>query len=60
MKEFSCGAVVPGCSATFHGETEEDVLQQVAIHARDDHGMDDVPPEIVDKVRATIQDREAG
>jgi predicted small metal-binding protein len=60
MKEFNCGAVVPGCSATFEGETEESILQQVAIHARDDHGMDDVAPEFVDKVRASVQDREAG
>ena len=60
MKEFNCGAVVPGCSATFEGETEESILQQVAIHARDAHGMDDVPPEVVDQVRATIHDREAG
>jgi predicted small metal-binding protein len=60
MKEFNCGAVVPGCSATFEGETEESILQQVAIHVRDEHGMDDMPPEVVDKVRATIHDREAG
>jgi len=60
MKEFNCGAVVPGCSATFEGETEESILQQVAIHARDAHCMDDVPPEVVDQVRATIHDREAG
>jgi predicted small metal-binding protein len=59
MKEFSCGAVVPGCTAEFEGETEEAILQQVAIHARDDHGMDDVPPEVVDQVRASIQDRQA-
>jgi predicted small metal-binding protein len=59
MKEFSCGAVVPGCSATFQGETEEDVLQQVALHARDQHGMDEIPAPVVDQVRAGIHDREA-
>jgi len=57
MKEFSCGAVVPGCDATFEGRTEEDVLQQVAIHAADAHGMDDVPPELVATVRGLIRDR---
>ena len=59
MKEFSCGQVVPGCSATFEGESEESILQQVAIHARDDHGMEEVSPEVVDQVRAGIRDRDA-
>jgi predicted small metal-binding protein len=54
MKEFSCGAVVPGCSARFEGESEEDILQQVAVHARDAHGMDEVPPEVVQQVRQGI------
>ena len=29
---------------------------QVAEHARNDHGMKDVPPEVVAKVRAHIKD----
>lgn len=60
MKEFSCGQVVPGCSAAFEGESEESILQQVAIHARDAHAMNEVPPDVIDAVRAGIQDREAG
>lgn len=54
MKQFSCGAVVPGCTATFTGESEDDILGQVAAHAKADHGMDDVPAEVVDKVKANI------
>jgi predicted small metal-binding protein len=34
MKEFSCGAVVPDCTATFRADSEDDLLQQVAVHAR--------------------------
>ena len=59
MKEFSCGDVVPGCSATFEGATEDDILQQVAIHAQEAHGMDEVAPEVADQVRAGIRDRDA-
>jgi predicted small metal-binding protein len=59
MKEFSCGSVVPGCSTKFEGETDEDILQQVAIHAREAHGMDEVPPPVVDQVRAGIHDVDA-
>lgn len=54
MKQFSCGAVVPGCTATFTGETEDEILGQVAVHAREDHGMDEVPDEVVEQVRAKI------
>ena len=56
VKEFRCGDLVPGCTTTFQGESEEEILQQVALHARDEHGMDEVPPEVVDEVRAGISD----
>ena len=56
MKQFSCGAVVPGCTATFSAESEEEILGQVAQHAKADHGMESVPDEVVDQVRANIQE----
>jgi predicted small metal-binding protein len=54
MKEFSCGAVVPGCSAVFRAPDDDGILIQVAAHARQDHGMEHVPPAIVEQVRAAI------
>jgi predicted small metal-binding protein len=54
MKEFSCGSVVPACTARFTGPTEADILTQVAAHASADHGMADVPDEVVAQVRANI------
>ena len=57
MKEFSCGAVVPGCVATFEAETEDELLAQVAQHAKEDHGMNEVPPEVVEQVRANVVTR---
>ena len=56
MKQFSCGAVVPGCTATFTGDTEDEILGQVATHAEEAHGMQEVPPEVVENVRANIQE----
>ena len=58
MKEFSCGELIRGCWATFRGESNDEILQQLAVHARDEHGMDEVPPEVVDKIRAGISERE--
>jgi predicted small metal-binding protein len=56
VKEFACGKVVPGCAHVFQGESEDQILEQVSVHARDDHGMDEVPPEVVDRIRARITD----
>jgi predicted small metal-binding protein len=56
MKSFSCGAVVPNCTATFTGDSEGDILAQVAEHARRDHGMATVPADVVDQVRSHIRD----
>ena len=56
MKQFSCGAVVPGCTAKFEGADDAEILAKVAEHAQADHGMDDVPPAVVDQVLANITD----
>ena len=57
MKEFRCGELVPGCDTVIEGESEDEVLEQVAVHAREAHGMADVPPEVEDNVRAAIVER---
>lgn len=59
MKQFSCGAVVPGCTATFTGDSDDDILGQVATHAKEDHGMAEVPAEVADAVKANIEEAPA-
>jgi len=54
MKQFACGDVVPGCDARFVCSTEEELLAEVAAHAAADHGMTEVPAEVVDEVRRLI------
>jgi predicted small metal-binding protein len=60
MKEFRCGELVPGCEAAFHGESENAILEQIAAHARDEHGMYEVPAEIVDTILVKISDQHQG
>ena len=55
MKQFSCGDIVPGCTARYQLPTEEEILAAVAAHARDVHGIEPVPPEMVDEVRSRIR-----
>ena len=55
MKTFACGAVVPGCTASFAGEADEEILQQVERHAREDHGLPEIPEGLVAQVLAAIR-----
>ena len=55
MKTCACGAVVPGCTASFTAETEQGVLEQVARHAREDHGLSEIPDELLRKILADIR-----
>jgi predicted small metal-binding protein len=57
MKEFRCGVLVPGCDAKFEAESEEELFQHIAAHAREEHAMPEVPPEVVDQIRASISER---
>jgi predicted small metal-binding protein len=56
MKEFSCGAVVPGCDAHFSGDSVDEILGQVGPHAAEAHGITDVTPELIEQVTAKIKD----
>lgn len=51
---LSCGDAVPGCSARFEEDSRELVLKQVAAHAREDHGVADVTPEMLAAMDANI------
>lgn len=52
--KLSCGDAMPGCSARFEDESREVILQQVAAHAREDHGVADVTPEMLEAIGANI------
>jgi predicted small metal-binding protein len=56
VRQFVCGEIVPGCDTKIQGENDDEVLQKVAVHAREAHGMDEVPPEVQDNVRSKITD----
>jgi predicted small metal-binding protein len=55
MKEFSCNSVVPGCTAVFHAQSDEDILLLAASHAFDDHGATDLPQTLATDVRQQIR-----
>lgn len=52
-----CGKVDPstGCSHVVRGETEEELMQNAAEHAKE-HGIVEVTPELMERVRANIEE----
>jgi len=52
--KLSCGDAMPGCSARFEDDSREVILEQVAAHAREAHGVVDVTPEMLDAIGANI------
>ena len=38
------------------GQTEDEVLQSRAQHAKEQHGMATLPPDVTAKVKASIRD----
>jgi predicted small metal-binding protein len=53
-KVMACGLVVPGCDFTTEAATEEELLRKVAEHARDAHGVTEITPDLLDKVKSAI------
>jgi len=49
-----CGDAVPGCSARFEDESRERILEQVAVHAGEAHGVKDVTPQMLEAIGANI------
>ena len=45
----------PDCQFAAHGDTEDQILQQLAEHASTVHGLSEVPDELVQSALANIQ-----
>lgn len=56
MKVVHCRDVGFDCDGVVRAETEQEVLEQVAAHAKAVHNIEMVPPEVVEKVRQVMRD----
>ncbi len=54
-KKFACADIGVDCEWHVHGDSEEEILKQVAEHAKT-HGFDQVTPELKEKVTSAIKD----
>ncbi len=51
MKVFACKNMGMNCNATISAQTEDKLVELVSIHARDVHGMTELPQDIIGKIR---------
>ncbi len=58
-KTVSCRDVGSDCDFVARGDSEEEILSQVAEHARKEHNMNEIPTEVRDQVLAAIHDEAA-
>jgi predicted small metal-binding protein len=55
VKELRCHDIGFECDAVVHGETDDDVMDQVGPHAKDVHGVA-VTPEMDSQIRGLVRD----
>ena len=55
-KVLRCRDVGVDCDFEAKGETAEEIMAQAARHAKEAHGMDQIPPEVVEQCRKAIRD----
>jgi predicted small metal-binding protein len=51
---LACGDAMPGCSARSEEDDRERILELVAVHAQEAHGVSDVTPEMLEAIGAHI------
>lgn len=56
-KQLKCGDLMPGCNFVVEGKDAAEVMTKAAEHAKKDHGMSTIPPEVASKAQAAIRDK---
>lgn len=55
-RQLACDDVVPGCRFVAKAATDEDLMKQVVTHAAEAHGVKEVSPELLAKVKSAVKD----
>jgi predicted small metal-binding protein len=55
-KSICCRDVGVDCDFQATGETQDEIMAQVAAHARDAHGIGEIPAELAAQVQAAIRE----
>jgi predicted small metal-binding protein len=56
-KVLRCGDLMTGCKTVIEGKDVAEVMAKGTEHAKKDHGIATIPPDMVAKVQAAIKDK---
>jgi len=56
-KILRCGDLMPPCKTVIEGKDIAEVMAKAAEHAKKDHGMTKIPPDVATKVQAAIKNK---
>lgn len=57
-KQLHCGDLMPGCDVVITGKNEDEVMMKAAEHAKSDHHIATVPPQLAGKIKQAITDED--
>ncbi len=56
-KILRCGDLMPGCNAVIEGKDVAEVMAKAVEHAKKEHGVTKIPPEVAAKAQAAIKEK---
>lgn len=56
-KELRCGDLMPGCNQVIEGKDEKEVVAKATEHARNEHNIRNMTPDLEQKVRGAIHEK---
>ena len=56
MKEIRCRDAGVDCDFVARAENFDELMKKVKEHAQKDHGYQEIPPELVEKVKKLVHD----
>jgi predicted small metal-binding protein len=55
-KKFKCSDIGMNCGYEVTANTQQDLMSEIAGHAKSAHGMTEIPKEVLAKVEAAIKE----
>ena len=55
-KVVRCSDMVPGCDYVARAESEDELMQKAAQHAREAHGIQTLSPDLAQQIKSKIRD----
>jgi len=58
MKRLTCKDIGVECDVVFEGETDDEIMAKATDHAKKEHNLPSIPPNIESRCRGAIEEVE--